>query len=144
LNRWWLGLILILSACSLFFGCWGTATSLWAEEIKTQKVLTVTDANFEPDVLKSEKPIVVDFWAGWCANCRPLSLLMDKMADRYLGKLKIARVNVEENPRFPRRFGVETLPTVLVFNRGKVVKRWIGLVPEDRLKDGIEKVLKSK
>jgi thioredoxin 1 len=134
---------LVIGLLAVLYGGDGKISALQAEEIKRAQVAAVTDADFSQRVLKSTKPVMVDFWASWCVNCRPLSPMVEKIAAGYGNKLKVAKVDVVENPASPRKFGVDLLPSILVFNHGKVVKRWVGTISEAGLKNGIEQVLKS-
>jgi thioredoxin 1 len=119
------------------------ASFSYANEDKKEPVKGVTDASFETDVLKSGKPVLVDFWAGWCPCCNLLQPTMGKFAEDYKGKLTVVRMNVEDNPARPRKLGVVALPAVIVFNNGKVVKKWMGNVSESDVRKEIDKVLKS-
>ncbi len=91
-----------------------------------QNTLTFTDANFESDVLKSETPVLVDFWAEWCGPCRMMSPTVDALADDYNGKVKIGKMNVDENPGTPMRFNIRGIPTMLLFKGGSVVEQRVG------------------
>ncbi len=102
------------------------------------KYLTVSDASFESEVLKSDKPVLVDFWAPWCGPCRMIAPIVEELANDYEGKAKIAKVNVDENPQISMQFGIRSIPTLLIFKNGKVVDQIVGAVPkgvlEGRLK----------
>ncbi|MEX2007281.1 MAG: thioredoxin, partial [Candidatus Levyibacteriota bacterium] len=88
--------------------------------------LNFTDANFESEVLKSEVPVLVDFWAPWCAPCRIVSPIVEELAKEYEGKLKIGKLNVDENPQAAQNFGVMSIPTIILFQNGKPGKTMIG------------------
>ena len=100
-----------------------------------------TDSSFDNDVIKSNVPVMVDFWAEWCGPCRMLSPILEEVAPSYQGKLKIVKMNVDENPETPGQFGVMSIPTMIFFKNGKEVDRVTGAVPKDVVKSRIEKVL---
>lgn len=95
----------------------------------------VTDAAFEKSVLQSELPVVVDFWAPWCAPCKMVAPTLDKLAGEYAGKMIIAKVNTDENPEWAMKFGVQGIPTMLFVADGKVVHQQVGAMPEPMLRD---------
>lgn len=95
----------------------------------------VTDDAFEKVVLKSEIPVIVDFWAPWCGPCRMVAPVLDKLANEYSGKLLIAKVNTDEQDQWARKFNVEGIPTMLMVAQGKVVHRQVGALPEKILRD---------
>ncbi|MHB8769943.1 MAG: thioredoxin [Syntrophales bacterium] len=102
---------------------------------------TVNDANFEEEILKGDKPALVDFWAPWCGPCKALGPLVEDLADQYHAQVKVAKVNVDENPKTAASYGVRSIPTVLLFKEGKVLDTLIGLVPKDRLENFLKKAL---
>ena len=93
----------------------------------------VTDASFEADVLKSEKPIMVDFWAEWCGPCRAVSPILDKIAEENADKLEIVKLNVDDNPETAMKYGITSIPAMKVFRAGEVVKTVIGAKPKPAL-----------
>jgi thioredoxin 1 len=95
----------------------------------------VTDAAFDQSVLKSELPVIVDFWAPWCGPCRMVAPILDKIAKEFAGKLVVAKVNTDENPDWAGRFGVQGIPTMLFIADGKVVHRQVGALPEGMLRE---------
>lgn len=103
--------------------------------------LHVTDDNFEEEVLKSQTPVLIDFWAEWCAPCRAVSPLIEELAGENSGKLKVAKMNVDENQKVPADFGIMSIPTVILFKSGKPQKTLIGVQPKDVYKKAIEEVL---
>lgn len=105
--------------------------------------LEITDANFEELVLKSDVPVVVDFWAEWCGPCRMLTPIIEKMHGDYEGKALIGKVNVDENPGVSAKFGVRNIPTVLFIKNGEVADKSVGAVPEAALVSKLEGILAS-
>jgi thioredoxin 1 len=107
----------------------------------SKNTLSATDANFESDVLKSNQLSVVDFWAEWCAPCRLLGPTIEAIADEYQGKLKVFKMNVDENPNTPTRFHIRGIPTVILFKNGQVVDQLVGNHPKDVIVQAINKHL---
>jgi len=103
----------------------------------------VTDDAFEKSVLQSSVPTVVDFWAPWCGPCRMVGPILDKIAAEYSGKLVVAKVNTDENPKWAMQFGVQGIPTMLFVAGGKVVHTQVGAVPEPYLRDMIDEFLST-
>ncbi len=94
-------------------------------------VLEVSDATFDKEVLQSEQPVLVDFWAVWCGPCKAIAPIVDSVAASYAGKLKVAKVNVDENGATPSRYGIRGIPALLFFKGGKVADQVVGYVPQD-------------
>lgn len=101
----------------------------------------VTDASFEEDVLKSSKPVLVDFWAEWCGPCKMVAPVLEELAKEMGDQLTIAKVNVEESPDAPTNFGVRGIPTMILFKDGAPVATKVGALPKEKLKTWIESVL---
>ncbi len=103
--------------------------------------LNITDQSFEEEVLKNKLPVLVDFWAPWCAPCRIVSPIIEELAKEYEGKLKVGKVNVDENPNTASRFGIMSIPSILIFKNGEPVKTMIGAQSKENFKKGIDEVL---
>ncbi len=104
-------------------------------------VLTLTEENFDKEVLQSDVPVLVDFWATWCAPCRMIAPVIDALAEEYKGKLKVGKVNVDENSQLAIRYGIRAIPTLLLFKEGKVVEQMVGVQPKDTIKSIIDRHL---
>ncbi|MDB9720877.1 thioredoxin [Winogradskyella sp.] len=103
--------------------------------------LEITDATFEETVLKSDKPVVVDFWAAWCGPCRMVGPIIDEISTEYEGKAVVGKVDVDANQEFAAKYGVRNIPTVLVFQNGEVVGRQVGVAPKKAYSDAIDALL---
>jgi thioredoxin 1 len=101
----------------------------------------VTDATFEADVLKSDKPVLVDFWAPWCGPCRAIAPIIDELADQYAGKLKVVKINVDDNPSTPMRYNVRGIPNLLIIKDGQVKNQIVGAVPKSNLVKAVDTAL---
>ncbi len=98
----------------------------------------VTDKDFEQEVLKSDQPVLVDFWAEWCGPCRALGPSIDAVAQEKSGALKVVKVNIDENPNAPSKYGVRSIPTLLIFKGGEVVAQTVGSMPKSDLVKWVE------
>ena len=103
--------------------------------------LAITDATFEEVVLKSDKPVVVDFWAAWCGPCRMVGPIIDEIHTDYDGKAVVGKVDVEANQEFAAKYGVRNIPTVLIFQNGEVVGRQVGVAPKKTYTDAIDALI---
>lgn len=97
----------------------------------------VTDSNFEAEILKSSIPALVDFWAPWCGPCRAMGPVIDELAAEFEGKVRIAKMNVDENPATPSKYGIRAIPTIILFKNGEVVEQITGAVSKSSIKDMI-------
>ena len=104
-------------------------------------IIDVTDATFEAEVLKSTLPIVIDFWAEWCAPCRAIAPIVKELSTLYDGKLKVVKMNIDENPATPGKYGIRAIPTVLAFKNGAVVGQITGQRPRSAFEELVQRVL---
>jgi len=104
-------------------------------------VMEVSDATFDQEVLHSEQPVLVDFWAVWCGPCRAIAPMVDSVATAYTGKLKVAKMNVDENGATPSRYGIRGIPTLLFFKDGKVADQVVGYVPQNVIEEKVQRLL---
>ena len=102
-------------------------------------VLEVNDANFEQSVLKSEQPVLVDFWATWCGPCKAIAPIVDEVATSYNGKAKVYKMDVDKNNSTPMRYGVRGIPTLLIFKNGQVAEQIVGFVPKETIERALNK-----
>ncbi len=108
---------------------------------KDESLVQFTDANFEQEVLKSEKPVLVDFWAPWCGPCRAVGPVVEDLADAYKGRVKVGKMNIDDNPKTATTYGVMSIPTLILFKKGDIMDKLIGLSPKERLEGLIKKAL---
>jgi thioredoxin 1 len=103
--------------------------------------LAITDATFDEVVLKSDKPVMVDFWAAWCGPCRMVGPIIDELSSEYEGKVVVGKVDVDANQEFAAKYGVRNIPTVLVFHNGEVVGKQVGVAPKQTYADSLDALL---
>jgi len=100
--------------------------------------ITLTDENFEQEILKSKLPALVDFWAPWCGPCHMVSPIVEELANQYQGKLKVGKVNVDEAPGIASKYGIMSIPTLMVFKDGEIVEQMIGAAPKEVIEEKIK------
>ena len=105
------------------------------------KPSAVSDASFEADVLKAPGPVLVDFWAEWCGPCKMVAPFLDELANEMAGRVTVAKVNIDENPQTPRKYGIRGIPTMMLFKDGQVTATKIGALPKSKLYEWVESVL---
>lgn len=101
----------------------------------------ITDSNFQTEVLDSDKPVLLDFWAEWCQPCRMLSPTIDQLAAEYQGKAKVGKVDTDSNREISVKYGIQAIPTVLLFKNGQVQKKFVGLTSKDQFKTALDQLL---
>ena len=107
---------------------------------ESEHVKVVTDGDFDQQILQSNVPALVDFWAAWCGPCRTVGPVVEELAGEYAGKVKVAKLNVDENKQTPTKYGIRGIPTLILFKGGQVVDQIVGAVPKDRIKELLDKV----
>ncbi len=105
----------------------------------SKDTVAVQDASFKSEVIDSSVPVLVDFWATWCAPCRAIAPALEELATQYKGKVKIAKVDVDESQQVAQQYGIRSIPTLLLFKGGKVVDQLVGAMPKAKLEDAIKK-----
>ena len=104
-------------------------------------VVNLEDGTFDQEVLKSETPVLVDFWATWCGPCKAIAPAVDEIAREYKGKLKVGKVDIDQHQQVAQKFGIRSIPTLLVFKGGRVVDTIVGAVPKSKLVDAVTRVV---
>jgi len=118
----------------------GILGKIFGKTPKPGKPAPVTDETFERDVINSEMPVLVDFWAPWCAPCRVMGGLLDEVGPEYVDKVKLMKLNVDQNPQTAAQFGVRSIPTMIAFKKGKAVERITGLLPLNPLRQKLNRL----
>ncbi|MCP4446058.1 MAG: thioredoxin [Myxococcales bacterium] len=107
----------------------------------SEDVLELTDSSFEAEILNSEIPALVDFWAGWCVPCKQIAPSVDALATEYKGKVKVGKLNIDDNIGVPQKYGVRSIPTLLIFKGGQVVGQIVGVAPQSKIDAELKKHL---
>ena len=104
-------------------------------------ILEVTDSNFQTEVLDSKTPVLIDFWAAWCAPCRTIAPHVEALANEYTGKLRVGKLDIDSNQGVPQQYDIRSIPTLLIFKEGKVVGQLVGAVPRAKIEDLVKKAI---
>ncbi|MFL2963990.1 MAG: thioredoxin TrxA [Methylophilaceae bacterium] len=107
----------------------------------SNNIINVTDSNFEQEVLSSEMPVLLDYWAEWCGPCKMIAPILNDIADEYSGKIKIAKLNIDENPGTPAKFGVRGIPTLMIFKSGSIEATKVGAMSKSQLSAFIDSTI---
>lgn len=105
------------------------------------KPIEITDSNFEQEVIKSDVPVLIDFWAIWCGPCKVIAPVVEEIASEYEGKLKVGKLDVDNNPNTAVKYGIRSIPTLMVFNNGQVSDQMIGALPKAQIVNRLERVV---
>jgi thioredoxin 1 len=104
-------------------------------------IVNIEDNQFQKEVLESQQPVLLDFWATWCAPCRAIAPMLEELAGQYKGKIKVAKINIDDNQDTPQQYGIRSIPTLLIFKGGKVVEQIVGAVPKAKLEEAMKRVV---
>lgn len=107
----------------------------------SDQIVYTSDSSFESDVLKSEVPVLLDFWAEWCGPCKMIAPILDEVAAEFQGRLKVAKINIDENPQTPPRFGIRGIPTLMLFKNGSVEGQKVGALSKKQLVEFLDQYL---
>ncbi len=111
--------------------------------MSSDKIVHVTDSNFEQEVLKSSTPVLIDFWAPWCGPCKAIAPLVDELANDYAGRLKVVKMNVDDNQDVPARYGIRGIPNLIIIKGGQVKEQIVGAVPRGHLIKAVDHALET-
>ena len=112
--------------------------------MKTENITDLTEANFDTEVVQSEELVLVDFWAAWCGPCKAMAHVLAELAVEKAGEIKVAKVNVDENPSLAERFNIRSIPTLLIFESGEIKDQIVGVVPKDLILSKVERAKDSR
>ena len=107
----------------------------------SDKIIHVTDSSFEEEVLKSDKPVILDYWAEWCGPCRMIAPILDEIADEYADRITVAKINIDENQETPQKYAVRGIPTLMIFKEGNIAGTKVGAVSKSQLSAFIDSTL---
>ena len=119
----------------------GNARRKSGATVSEHGILTLTEENFDEQLARAEDPILVDFWASWCGPCRVIGPWLEELAEELAGQVHFAKINVEDNGDLANRFGISSIPTLILFKKGKVVDQMIGAVPKEQIRRMVQKYL---
>jgi thioredoxin 1 len=114
---------------------------LQKEQVMAGNLIEISDSTFEKEVLQAEVPVLVDFWAPWCGPCRAIAPVVEELSNEYAGKLKVAKCNVDDNPKTPSQYGIRAIPTLILFKDGKVGEQITGAVAKSQIVSAVDKVM---
>ena len=109
--------------------------------MSSENTIEITDDNFETEVIGSDVPVLVDYWAEWCMPCKMISPIVEELADEYAGKLKVGKVNTDENREISMKVGISAIPTLILFNGGEMARKFVGLQQKEDLKEAIDEII---
>src|SRR3990172_9720530 len=107
----------------------------------SESIIHVTDSSFEDEVLSSDKPVIVDYWAKWCGPCKMIAPLLDELADEYKGKLTVAKINIDENQETPQKYAVRGIPTLMIFKNGEIAGTKVGAMSKSQLSAFVDSLI---